>query len=317
MAIIFDFEAGKDFHFASAFAKRFDRVAVNDRVSLPEMLGEGFIQEIYLDSGLSLCLHHYMLRQEFILRRGASGATNVLTMKFSLGKAGEVEFGTGNFFTELSIPPGGKIDFLVIVATRQTLLQLLKPGQEEAAMESMIRDNPSFVLHEEMTREMERALRQLLLIDETTKLPGLLYQTKAQELIYFLFARLLSRNTGASVTVNREDAEKMYRIRAGILADLSSPPQLPALARKIGMSATRMKQLFRQIFGDSIYNYYQTVRMNEAANLLSHKTVSEAGYSVGFTNLSHFTRLFEKHHQMKPKRYKDSLEGSSTRKLRH
>jgi AraC-like DNA-binding protein len=308
MAVIFDFEAGKDFHFASAFARRFDRVAVNDRVSLPEMLGEGFIQEIYLDSGLSLCLHHYTLRQEFVLRRGASGATNVLTMKFSMGKDGEVEFGTGNFFTELSVPPGVNINFLVIVATRQTLLQLLKPGREEAAMESMIRDNPSFVFYEGMTREMERALRQLLLIDETTKLPGLLYQAKAQELIYFLFARLLYRNAGASVTLNREDAEKMYQVRAGILTDLSSPPQLPALARKIGMSATRMKQLFRQIFGDSIYNYYQTARMNEAAQLLRHKSVSEAGYSVGFTNLSHFTRLFEKHHQMKPKRYKDSLE---------
>ena len=309
MAIIFDFEAGKDFHFASAFAERFGRAAVNDRVSLPEMLGEGFIQEIYLDSGLSLCLHHYTLRQEFVLRRGGSGATNVLTMKFSMGKDGEVEFGTGNFFTELSIPPGENINFLVIVTTRQTLLQLLKPGREEAAMESIIRDNPSFVFYEGMTREMERALRQLLLIDETTKLPGLLYQTKAQELIYFLFARLLSRHAGASVTVNREDAEKIYRVRAGILTDLSSPPQLPALARNIGMSATRMKQLFRQIFGDSIYNYYQTARMNEAAHLLSHQSVSEVGYSVGFTNLSHFTRLFEKHHQMKPKRYKDSLEG--------
>ena len=29
---------------------------------------------------------------------------------------------------------------------------------------------------------------------------------------------------------------------------------------------------------------------------------------IGFSNLSHFTRLFEKHHQMKPKRYKDTLE---------
>lgn len=66
-----------------------------------------------------------------------------------------------------------------------------------------------------------------------------------------------------------------------------------------------MKDLFRQVFGDSIYNYYQTARMEEAAYLLKHKnySVSEAGYQLGFSNLSHFTRLFERHHQQKPQKY--------------
>jgi AraC-like DNA-binding protein len=267
------------------------------------MLGNGYIQEVYLDNGLSLCLHRYTLRQEFILRRHATGDGNVLTIKFG-GK--EVEFGTSNFFTELSIPPEEEINFLVIVTTRQTLLQVLKLGQDGAAIEHTIRENPSFVLHEGMTPEMERVLRQVALIDESTKLPVLLYQTKAQELIHLLFTRLFFRKEGVSMAVDKEDVEKIYLIRSGILADLSSPPQLPDLARNIGMSATKMKQLFRQVFGDSIYNYYQTARMHEAANLLRHHSVSQVGYSIGFTNLSHFTRMFEKHHQMKPKKYKDS-----------
>ena len=58
MAVIFDFEAGKGFHFTSAFAKRFNCKATGDRVFLPQTLGDGFIQEVYLDNGLSLCLHH-------------------------------------------------------------------------------------------------------------------------------------------------------------------------------------------------------------------------------------------------------------------
>jgi AraC-like DNA-binding protein len=177
-------------------------------------------------------------------------------------------------------------------------------------MESTIRDNPSFLLHEGMTREMEQTLKQLSLINEGTKLPALLYQIKAQELIYFLFTRLFSRKAGTSVFVNQEDVDKIYQVRAIILADLSSPPNLSDLSRNIGMSSTKMKQLFRQIFGDSIYNYYQVERMNEAAQLLRNFSVSQVGYHIGFSNLSHFTRLFEKHHQMKPKRYKDTLEDA-------
>src|SRR5882757_8189919 len=321
MAVVFEFEAGKGFHFTSAFAKRFDCKVANDRVFLPEMLGEGFIQEVYPDNGLSLCLHHYKLKQELILRRRLSGATDVLTMKFdgrrmpvrskeslfSTGKGYEVEFGTSNFFTEVKIPPNEEISFLVIVTTRQSLLNLLQLREEGSIMENTIRDNPSFFLREGMTREMEQTLKRITLINEATKLPALLYQTRAQELIYFLFTRLFSRKTGISLSVNQEDVRKIYQVRASILADLSTPPQLPDLARNIGMSLTKMKQLFRQIFGDSIYNYFQVERMNEAAQLLRDFSVSQVGYSIGFSNLSHFTRLFEKHHQIKPKRYKDTL----------
>ena len=325
MAVIFDFEAGKGFHFTSAFAQRFDCQAAGDRVSLPNPLGEGFIQEVYLDNGLSLCLHRYQLRQDFILRRHGTGATEVLTLKFDGRRmpGHEVEFGTSNFFTELRVPAHEEINFVVIVVTRRTLLNLLQIGGEgqgegglrergasagRSDMAHTIRDNPSFFLHEAMTREMERTLKQLSQINETTPLPVLLYQTRAQELIYFLFARLLSRKTGVALSIDQEDVNKIYQVRASILADLSCPPKLSDLAKHIGMSSTKMKQLFRQIFGDSIYNYFQVERMNEAAQLLRDFSVSQVGYRIGFSNLSHFTRLFEKHHQMKPKRYKDTLE---------
>jgi len=314
MSVIFDFEAGKGFHFTSAFAKRFDCQAAGDRVSLPDLLGEGFIQEVYLDNGLSLCLHRYQLRQDFILKRHGTGATEVLTLKFDGRRmpGHEVEFGTSNFFTEVRIPADEQINFVVVVATRRTLLNLLQIGGEGQGegglMAYTIRDNPSFFFHEAMTRDMERTLKQLSQINETTPLPALLYQTRAQELIYFLFARLLSRKTGVALSIDQEDVNKIYQVRASILADLSSPPKLSDLARHIGMSSTKMKQLFRQIFGDSIYNYFQVERMNEAAQLLRDFSVSQVGYRIGFSNLSHFTRLFEKHHQMKPKRYKDTLE---------
>jgi transcriptional regulator GlxA family with amidase domain len=55
----------------------------------------------------------------------------------------------------------------------------------------------------------------------------------------------------------------------------------------------------------TIFDYYQTLRMQEAARLLKeqHLTVSEVGYQVGFTNLSHFARVFEQHLGLKPKKY--------------
>ncbi len=45
--------------------------------------------------------------------------------------------------------------------------------------------------------------------------------------------------------------------------------------------------------------------MQEGARLLKEEghSVSEVGYKLGFSNLSHFTRVFNKHIGMKPKQY--------------
>lgn len=312
MAIIFDFEPGERFHFASAFAERFKAQITGERVRLPDSLGQGFIQEVYLDGDISICMHLYTLREQLILRPLWSGTTEVLTLKFDSGRAPfgngyQVEFGTNNFFGDLTIPADQPISFLAIVTTRKTLKQLLHVDLEETCIARTIRENPSFVFYEGMTTEIERTLKQLFQIDETTKFPELLYRAKAHELIWLLFDKLFSRKAGAMAPLNKADAEKVYGIRRSILADLGSPPQLAVLAKNAGMSLTRMKQLFRQVFGDSIYNFYQAARMDEAASLLNHLSVSQVGYRIGFSNLSHFARVFEKHHRMKPKRYQASL----------
>jgi AraC-like DNA-binding protein len=312
MAIIFDFEPGERFHFAEVFAERFNTQRSGERVRLPDILGQGYIEEVYLDGEISLCMHRYTLKQELILRPRSTGTNEVLTLKFDsarapFGNGYQVEFGTNNFFGDLTLPVDQQISLLVIVTTRKTLNKLLNIGQNETGMAKTIRENPSFVFYEGMTTEIERTLKQLYQIDGATKFPELLYRAKAHELTWLLFDKLFSRKTNAMAPLNTADAEKIYGIRKSILADLASPPQLTVLAKNAGMSLTRMKQLFRQVFGDSIYNFYQSARMDEAASLLNHLSVSQVGYRIGFSNLSHFSRVFQKHHQMKPKRYQASL----------
>ena len=320
MSVIFEFKAGKDFHFSQAFAERFGIQVVDERVYLPKELGTGFIQEVYLTNGLSLCLHDYCLNEELILRRCDSATATMLTIKFDRSDISgktlfsthlglDVELGTGNFFYELVLPARQAVSFLVIVASRQVLLELAQFSTGNYLAE-MLGNNESFLLHESMNAEMERILKQLTLINDQTLMAQLLYKTKAQELVYLLFCKLLARKGTTTVTINPEDAEKIYQVRLAIIADLSKAPLLPRLAEVTGISLTKMKELFRQIFGDSIYNYYQSARMAQAAELLNFYSVSEVGYKVGFTNLSHFSRLFEKHHHIKPKKYKDALQSS-------
>lgn len=71
------------------------------------------------------------------------------------------------------------------------------------------------------------------------------------------------------------------------------------------MSPTKLKRSLKQVFGNNIFSYYQRFRMHEAAHLFKEGpySVSEVGYKLGFTNLSHFSKLFKEHFGMNPKLY--------------
>lgn len=321
MAETFEFTVERGFHFGKAFGERFGMPVLNDRVYLPKILGNGFIQEVFLRDGIGLCLHRYRLEQEFSLKRLVSkGPSDRLTLKFDCRKVTmdteqreailfapgcEVELGTGNFFTEVFFPAQQEIYFLVINISRHTLVDLLKLGTADSDLQKSLLQNPSFVINTLMSAEMEHILKEFADIKSEDPLSHLFYQTKTFELIYHLFSRLTERPTSSGITINRLDADKLYEIRSVILDDLSVVPNLSELAKKIAMSPTKMKVLFRQVFGDTIYNYFQAARMNEAAKLLKDYSVTETGYRLGFTNMSHFSRLFEKYFKLKPKKFKD------------
>jgi AraC-like DNA-binding protein len=101
------------------------------------------------------------------------------------------------------------------------------------------------------------------------------------------------------------DIKAIYTIKFRLQSHLNEPPGIAALAKDANMSEPKLRKLFKQSFGKSVFEYYQTARMQEAAKLLKEKrmTVSEVGYQLGFTNLSHFSRVFEQHMGIKPKKY--------------
>lgn len=323
MAVTFEFVIEKGFHFAEAFGNRFGMAVVENRVYLPESLGDGYIQEIQLREGLSLCMHRYILKEDFSIKRlESSGPSKMLTLKFDCRKVAlengqqethlfapgcEAELGTGNFFTEIFFPPQQEIYFLVINVARELLAELLHLSGEDGALRNRLLTNPSFVVNVLMPGEMESTLKDFSNIPLGSPFYLLRYQAKALDLIYLLFTKITQRVNENEVAVNRADADKLYEVRAIILKDLSVAPQLIDLAKQITMSPTKMKTLFRQIFGDSIYNYFQRARMNEAGRLLKDHSVSETGYRLGFTNMSHFSRLFEKYFKVKPKKFKDGI----------
>jgi transcriptional regulator GlxA family with amidase domain len=131
------------------------------------------------------------------------------------------------------------------------------------------------------------------------------YKVKAEELICYLLIELAKRQDVSLQPLNNADVLAIYRTRDILLSNLENCSTLDILSKNAEMSESKLQRLFKQIFGKSIFNYYQSCRMQEAARLLKFErlSVSEAGYRLGFTNLSHFSKIFEEHIGVKPKKY--------------
>ncbi len=163
-------------------------------------------------------------------------------------------------------------------------------------------DNQGFLFYKTINADAQRTLKALAAVDTELALGELRIWIGVQELLHWLFDRLLAREISKHRPVHHTDAEQLERVRATIVADLSVPPQLAQLA---DMSISKLTDLYKQVFGDSIYDYFQKARMDEAGHLLKQGgcSVSETGYRLGFSNMSHFSRLFEKHYGITPKRF--------------
>lgn len=73
-------------------------------------------------------------------------------------------------------------------------------------------------------------------------------------------------------------------------------------ARLCGMSPFRFGRLFKDAFGMTFRDYVVKLRLQEAGRLLQnpHASVTEVTYSVGFNDISYFSRMFKRHFGVSP-----------------
>lgn len=99
-----------------------------------------------------------------------------------------------------------------------------------------------------------------------------------------------------------DDLSALMKIRYEIEFSIPKVIQNEEMAKRTNMSLSKFKKLFKQLFGKSPYQYHLEYKMEKAMVLLKSEklNVSEVGYSLGYKNLSSFTKAFYKHHNILP-----------------
>ncbi|HEY0356562.1 MAG TPA: AraC family transcriptional regulator [Flavisolibacter sp.] len=101
---------------------------------------------------------------------------------------------------------------------------------------------------------------------------------------------------------NEPDREKVTRAREILLQHIGEPITIKELSRKVAMNECYLKKGFKEMFGTTIFDFYQSQRMEHAKYLLYEKgmTVTEVSIMLGYSSISHFSTAFKKHTGLKP-----------------
>jgi AraC-like DNA-binding protein len=157
---------------------------------------------------------------------------------------------------------------------------------------------------------MAIALNQLVNYNLNHSIRNIYFKAKAYEVLSLYF----NRSEDADIEqcpflVDESNVIKIRKAKDIVLSRLAEPPTLQELANEIGLTLKKLKEGFKQIYGDSVFSFLLDYKMEVARKLLESGThnVNEVGLKVGYSTSSHFIAAFKKKYGTTPKKYVQSI----------
>ena len=128
--------------------------------------------------------------------------------------------------------------------------------------------------------------------------------------VYELLSLYFNKNEDTDIEqcpflIDEDNVRKIRLSKEIILKNMSEPPSLQELSEKIGLSLNKLKEGFKQLYGDTVFGYLLDHKMEEARRMLAstNYNVNEVGLRIGYSTSSHFIAAFKKKYGTTPKKY--------------
>lgn len=321
--------ADKPENFLTNIANQVNIKVENNTLHLPEKYGKGYIKQINFSKGLTLSYYELVLHNSITINRKKSENDKIIPIIFWTSNSGinqeinlekkliglDSPYGifapSNNIETIFTFPANVLIKNITITINKDWLSNNL--FSENDYINKCILQKKSYFIFEEITSQMLETIRNMenIFINQFHQSLSKIYlNSKTLELLAYFFEKLLERPLNIqTININPVDVENIFKVKRLIMNNFVDIPNIAFLAKEAAMNGRKMQKCFKQIFGESIYQYALSIKMKEAKKLLETKkySVSEVGYNIGYSNLSHFTEKFKKHFGINPKAFLSSL----------
>jgi len=201
------------------------------------------------------------------------------------------------------------VDVLSFTFSPTYLKQFAKAHKNENSITEKVvsfTQDQSFIQSGPVCRKTSAAIQQLLNHNYTDTRENIFINAQTQIILLYTTDNMLSNKDESLIHSKflnvEEDREKIIKAREILLQHICEPITIKALSRKVAINECYLKKGFKEIFGTTIFDFYQNQRMEHAKYLLynKHLSVTEVSSMLGYSSISHFSTAFKKHTGIKP-----------------
>lgn len=119
----------------------------------------------------------------------------------------------------------------------------------------------------------------------------LLISAKALEILCHAFKALGEEEGAGAQDVSALTARGVLKAQQRLMKDFAAPPSLDDLAQEVGLSRSSLCAGFRQIVGQTVFDYVADLRMERALTMLGRNdaSITQIAYDVGYSHTSSFS----------------------------
>jgi AraC family transcriptional activator of pyochelin receptor len=288
-------------------------------------VGESSLDEITLEKGFYVL--HFQNESDKIQNFERAIDSSFLQMHFCLRGNSKFLFNEGGYIFDvldnrsiLLYNPQRTLPINLEIQPKTTLVSLLISIEKFHSLFSKESGYIPFLSNENSNRKfyddteikptVAVVLHQIINSNINSSIRELYVKGKIYELLSLHFQK--EESTDAEYCPFLVDEQNVLKIRKAkdiIISRMSEPPSLQELALEIGLNLKKLKEGFKQIYGDTVYSFLFDYKMEHARKLLESNqfNVNEVGSQVGYSTASHFIAAFKKKFGTTPKKYVMSL----------
>jgi len=188
-------------------------------------------------------------------------------------------------------------------------VQSARPGKPESTISDDLlefRHPTSFSKTLSLCGRTRLVLEALLNHSYTDSLENIFINAQSQMLLLYSLECMVGEKEvegfQCKFLANEADRDKIIQAREILLQHIGEPLTIKELSRKVAINECYLKKGFKEMFGTTIFDFYQGQRMEHARYLLYEKglSVTEVSVMLGYSSISHFSTAFKKHTGLKP-----------------
>ncbi len=284
-------------------------------------IAEGIYDETTIENGFFILKFQNETEETLLFKRELNA--NYIQFHFCVKGSGSFSFNQGNYQLPIEenrslllYNPQLDLPIEVNVEPQSWLISVLLPIKKFHTLFSKEANYITFLSDENKDRKyykdaiispsMAIVLNQLMNYNLHALVKPLYFKGKAYELLSLYFNRPSNVDTEqCPFLVDEDNVAKLKLAKKIMISRMTEPPTLQELSDEIRLPLNRLKEGFKQVYGDSVYSFLFDYKMEVARQLLASGTynVNEVGLKVGYSTASHFISAFKKKFGTTPKKY--------------